>query len=224
MPRPETASELIHVTGREPAGVKLKVVSPEVLIALPSTISPVTAIRSTLIQSSLNTLRKRGHFERYLRLVSPQHKAALLESLAPEWLPLEVANAHYRACDELGLSTGELLEIGEDVGERIQGTFIGTLVRKARTVGLTPWVPLGQFERLWGRLIMGGAVGLTRTGPKDCSVDNRMLDLCQYDYFRAAFCGVVASGIKLGAGRAVTVRVSSAGHFAQRCVLTCSWV
>jgi hypothetical protein len=200
------------------------VVIPEVLIALPSAVSAVTSVRSTLIQSSLNTLRKRGHFERYLKLVSPVHKAALLESLAPEWLPLEVAVAHYTACDALELTSGELLEIGEDVGERIQGTFIGTLVRKARTVGLTPWVPLGQFQRLWERLMMGGGVSLTRTGPKDCSVDVRQLELCQYNYFRAAFCGVVASGIKLGAGKAVTVRVNSAGNFGQRCLLKCSWV
>jgi hypothetical protein len=199
-------------------------VEPEVLIALPGHVAPVTTIRSTLIQSSLNTLRKRGHFERYLGLVNPRHKAALLETLAPEWLPLEVAVAHYTACDALQLTSGELMEIGEDVGERIQGTFIGTLVRKARTVGLTPWVPLGQFQRLWERLITGGGVSLTRTGPKDCTVDCRMLELCQYNYFRAAFCGVIASGIKLGAGKAVTVRVHSAANFGQRCLFKCSWV
>lgn len=199
-------------------------VEPEVLIALPAAVKPVTSVRSTLIQSSLNTLRKRGHFERYLTLVSQQHKPALLETLAPEWLALEIAEAHYAACDALQLASNELLEIGEDVGERIQGTFIGTLVRKARTVGLTPWVPLGQFQRLLERLMMGGGVSLTRTGPKDCTIDCRMVGLCHFDYFRAAFCGVIASGIKLGAGKAVTVRMHSSGNFAQRCVFKCSWV
>jgi hypothetical protein len=199
-------------------------VEPEVLIALPGYVAPVTTIRSTLIQSSLNTLRKRGHFERYLGLVSPHHKATLLETLAPEWLPLEVAVAHYVACDALLLTSSELLEIGEDVGERIQGTFIGTLVRKARTMGLTPWVPLSQFQRLWERLITGGGVSLTKVGPKDCTVDCRMLELCRYNYFRAAFCGVITSGIKLGAGKAVTVRVHSNLNFGQRCVFKCSWV
>jgi hypothetical protein len=181
------------------------VVSSDVLIELPSHVGRVTAVRSTLIQSSLNTLRKRGYFERYLQLIDPRHRAALLETLAPEWLAMEVAHAHYTACDALALSTTELHEVGEDVGERIQGTFIGTLVRKARTVGLTPWALLGQFDRLWGRVMTGGAVGLTR-------------------YFRAAFCGVIASGIKLGAGRAVTVRVSSAARFGERCLFKCAWV
>jgi hypothetical protein len=48
--------------------------------------------------------------------------------------------------------------------------------------------------------------------------------LCEYAYFRAAFCGVIASGIKLGAGRAVSVRVSSVSNFGQRCTVKSSWV
>ena|SRR5688572_1581162 len=196
----------------------------ETLIALPSSVSPVTSIRSTLIQSSLNTLRKRGHFERYLERLDPRHRATLLETLAPEWLAVDVAIAHYAACDALALGAAELLEIGEDVGARIQGTFIATLVRKARTVGLTPWVPLAQFQRLWERLIQGGAVGVAKLGPKDCAVDIRLLPLCEYDYFRAAFCGVVASGIKLGAGRSVHVREQGVSAFGQRCVLKAAWV
>lgn len=194
------------------------------MVVLPPKVVPVSAVRSTLIQSSLNTLRKRGHFERYLATIDPQHKATLLETLAPEWLPIEAASAHYTACDALALSAAELQEIGEDVGERIQGTFLGTLVRKARSVGLTPWVLLGQFPRLWERLMQGGAVGLTKVGPKDCSVDIRGLGLNDFAYFRAAFCGVVASGIKLGAGKSVTVRAHGTGAYSQRCMLKCSWV
>ena len=197
---------------------------PETLIALPRVLGPVTGVRSTLIQSSLDTLRRRGHFERYLQVLEGRHRATLLESLAPEWLPLEAATAHYTACDALELSTTELMEIGEDVGTRIQGTFIGTLVRSARSVGLTPWVPLAQFQRLWERLMQGGGVSLTKTGPKDCSVEIRMQPLFEYTYFRTAFGGVIAAGIKLGAGKSVTVRAAGVGQYAQRAVLKASWV
>lgn len=199
-------------------------VDQEILIALPAVIDPVSAVRSTLIQSSLVTLKKRGHFEHYCRLVEPAFKAILLESLAPEWLSLDAASAHYRACDGLGLGATELLQIGQDVGERIQGTFVGTLVRRARTVGLTPWVVLNQTQRLWARLMTGGAVGLVRTGPKDCTADFRRLALCQYEYFRAAFCGVISSGVQLGAGKSATVRVGNCGNYAARCLFNCSWV
>ena len=108
--------------------------------------------------------------------------------------------------------------------DRWSAELLVALVRKARSVGLTPWVLLGQFPRLWERLMQGGAVGLTKVGPKDCSVDVRCLGLNDYAYFRAAFCGVVASGIKLGAGKAVSVRAHGTGAYGQRCILKCSWV
>ncbi|HEX7478625.1 MAG TPA: hypothetical protein VF331_12515 [Polyangiales bacterium] len=188
------------------------------------TVTPVTSVRSTLIQSSLTTLRQRSLFDRYVEIVDARYRATLLESLAPEWLAIDAARAHYEACDALALSSAELLQIGESVGERIQGTFLGTLSRKARMMGLTPWVLLAQFQRLWERLMQGGAVGLTKTGPKDCTVDIRRLPLCDYGYFRAAFCGVISSGIKLGAGKSVTVRVATTSGYSNRCVMKCSWV
>ena len=196
----------------------------ESIVDLPANIEPVTAVRSTLIQSSLNTLRNRGHFERYLEVVDPAFREAILGSLAPEWLPLAVGMAHYGACDALQLSPQELHEIGEDVGNRIQGTFIGTLVRRARTMGLTPWVPLAQFGRLWERLIQGGGAGVTKVGPKDAQIDFRLLTLARFAYFRVGFCGVIASGIKLGAGRAVNVKVVELREPEVRMRIKAQWV
>ncbi|HEX5657010.1 MAG TPA: hypothetical protein VFX59_07430 [Polyangiales bacterium] len=196
----------------------------EVLIPVATVISPLTGVRSTLIQSSLHTLRVRGHFERYLQLVDPACKASLLESLAPEWLNPTLAHAHYAACDALELGADELLSIGEAVGDRIQGAFIGTLVRRARAIGLTPWVMIPQFGRLRERLLLGGSMQVNKVGPKDITVDMRVLPLCEYAYFRAAFCGVVGTVIKLGAGRSVVVRIANSSGFAKRCVFRCSWV
>lgn len=196
----------------------------ECVIALPSSIRPVTAVRSTLIQSSLTTLKEHGYFERYLAELNTRHRDTILQSLAPEWLPLDVAVAHYGACDALRLSNDQLLSVGESVGNRIQGTFIATLLKRARSIGLTPWVPFGQFDRLWQRLMQGGAVALYKKGPKDASIDVRNLPLARFTYFRAAFCGVIASGAKLGAGRAVSVRISDAREVETRLVFTVSWV
>lgn len=196
----------------------------ESIVELPANIAPITAVRSTLIQSSLNTLRTRGHFDRYLQVLDPNFREAILGSLAPEWLPVAVAMAHYGACDALQMSQHELHEIGEDVGNRIQGTFIGTLVRRARTVGLTPWVPLAQFGRLWERLIQGGGAAVTKVGPKDAQVDFHLLTLARFAYFRVAFCGVIASGIKLGAGRAVNVKVVDLRNPEVRMRIKAEWV
>lgn len=184
----------------------------------------VVSVRSTLIQSSLNTLRLRGHFDRYCALIDPAHKATILETLAPEWLPIATGIAHYAACDGLRLSGQELINVGEDVGTRIQGTFIGTMVRRARTIGLTPWVLMGQFERLYERLLQGGGVAIYQLGPKDVRIEIHGLPLSRFEYFRMAFCGVISSGIKLGSGRAVSVKVSEMRAPEQRLTFRAAWV
>lgn len=196
----------------------------ECLIALPASLVVVNQVRSTLVQSSLNALRTQGHFARYEANLNSQFRERILGSLGPEWLPLSAAEAHYQACEDLALSPEEIQRMGEDVGDRIQGTFLGTLVRKARVVGLTPWLLLGQFERLWERLMTGGGVALYKSGPKDARVEICGLPLARFAYFRSAFCGVISTGIKLGAGRAVNVRVSGSRDFDQRLVFKAAWV
>jgi hypothetical protein len=198
-------------------------VSLEVLISLPETLQPVSAVRSTLIQSSLESLRNRGHFDRYLKLVDPRFRERILGTIAPEWLDVGLALAHYEACDALALGHEELIEIGEAVGERIQGTFVAMIVRRARVLGLTPWVPLAQLQRLWDRLITGGGVSLVRTGPNEARVEVCLLPLAQFGYFRGGFSGVISSAIKLGAGRNVNIRVLPSVQYEQRCVFRCSW-
>ena len=155
-----------------------------------------THVRSTLIQSSLNSLRETGHFDRYIALLDPVYKDAVLHTLAPTWLPLEVGVAHYGACDALKLDPHQLREIGERVGDRIQGTFLKTLTRGVRAVGITPWTLLNHFDRLWSRLFQGGSVELTRTGPKDATIEICGAVIPRFEYFRVGFSGVVRNGFK----------------------------
>jgi hypothetical protein len=198
-------------------------VSVEVLIPLPETMRPVSAVRSTLIQSSLASLRNRGHYDRYLKLVDPHLRERIVETIAPEWLDMDVARAHYEACEALALGQEEVLEIGEGVGERIQGTFIATSVRRTRVLGLTPWEPLAQQQRLWDRLMTGGGIGLVRTAPNEARVELCLLPLAQYAFFRGSFSGTISAAIKLGAGRNVNIRVLPSVRHEQRCVFRCSW-
>lgn len=196
----------------------------ECLIAAPSPLDPVTHVRSTLIQSSLNSLRELELFDLYLKQLDPSYRDDILGSLAPEWLPVEMALAHYRACDDLELSPEEMHRIGQHVGDRIQGTFLGTLVRRARILGLNPWLPLNHFERLWSRLMTGGGIALYKVGPKDARIEVYRLPLARFPYFRHAFCGVISGGIKLGAGKAVTVKIEDATAFEERLVFHAMWV
>src|SRR5258708_15872236 len=85
------------------------------LVPLPAPrnrIANATHFRSTWITASQGTLRTRGLRDRYEALVAPEHRDVLLNIIAGEWLPMEIARAHYTACDRLGLPSDELLEIG----------------------------------------------------------------------------------------------------------------
>jgi len=151
---------------------------------------PASQFRSTWIVSSLQSLRERGHFERYLAGLAA-HKAEILECVAGTWLPLRVAHAHYAACDALRLATEEQLAMGRAVGGRAQGSILQTAAKAARGAGVTPWTILPQFDRLWRRGANGGVIAVTKTGPKEARVEIVGCALFDVDYFRNAFRGVL---------------------------------
>lgn len=196
----------------------------EVIIPHTDPIRPATHVRSTLIQSSLATLKTLGHYERYLSHVDPAQREEIVGTIAPSWLPIHVGVAHYRACDALGLSGAELLTIGETVGDRMQGAFMETLTRAARAMGVTPWLLLKRFDVLWGRLLQGGSIELTKEGLKDLTIEVRAARLPQFEYFRTAFCGVVKAGFKYVGVRTAYVRITSWDEARDRFVMRAAWV
>ena len=115
---------------------------PEVIVpfALPREKLPLaTQVRSTLVASSLRSVRGHGFYDRYVALLDPGWRDAVLHAVAGVWLPLAAGVAHYKACDALGVSPAEQMEIGREVGDRIQGTFLASMVRVAKGAGVTPW-------------------------------------------------------------------------------------
>ncbi|MDB4987942.1 MAG: hypothetical protein JWN04_3120 [Myxococcaceae bacterium] len=197
--------------------------SSKIIIAHVSGTRGATQIRSTVLQSSVSSLRERGHFERWLTLVDLQYRATIVESLAPSWLPIEVALAHYTACEALMLPQTEQSAMGAAVGDRIQGTFLGTLMKSARAAGFNPMVLLSQFDRLYARLFQGGSVQLTQTGPKDMDIELRGNALCDYSYFRMAFAGVVRAGILLAGVRSSYVKPVRFNQATSTYVMHASW-
>jgi hypothetical protein len=170
------------------------------------------------------SLRQRGHFERWLALVDPLHRATIVESLAPSWMPIEVAIAHYAACEALDLSHAEQVAMGGAVGDRIQGSFLTTLMKSARAAGYNPLVLLSQFDRLYARLYQGGSVQLTQTGPKDAEVEVRGMQTTRFPYFRIAFTGVVRAGILFSGVRVGYVKQGTYGAASDTLVMHASWV
>jgi hypothetical protein len=173
-------------------------------------VPPVTRLRSTLLTTSLKSIRERGHGARYLAMLPTRHHDTIRASIAGVWLPIDVGCAHYEACDALGLSPEEQLEIGREVGLKIQGTFLGTMVKLAKAAGVTPWICLEQYQRLWDRLVVGGAVAIAKLGPKEAHLECHNLPLARVPYFRTAFRGVNAASCGLFCSRVYVEEITSA--------------
>lgn len=150
-----------------------------------------THVRSTLLSSSVQTLRELGHFERYSALMPPTERELILLTLAPTWLPMSVAETHYGACEALKLADSEVERMGQAVSQRFMGTFLQTFVRSSRSVGGSPWVPIKQYGRLWARIWQGGSVRVLEQGPKDAVIESHGLSVARGRYFSHAYMGVI---------------------------------
>ncbi len=166
----------------------------QVFLPLPTArhlVPPTTRIRSTLVMSSLKTLREENLFALYQSNLEPLHRDTILELATPCWLPIEVGLAHYAACNELGLPPSRVLEIAQRVSTRAHGTFLGVALGLARGIGVTPWTALAQMRPVWERAFDGGAVSATKLGDNDARIEIVAWPCARIEYCRLAFRGLV---------------------------------
>jgi hypothetical protein len=163
-------------------------VGEQVLVPV-STPAPLRRVRSTLLVASLRRVREIGREADYLRALPIEHRAAIVESVAGTWLPTSVAVAHYEACESLGLTDAQQIEVGRTVGERLRGTLLGAVVRMAKEGGVTPWAVIPHFPRFWSRLFEGSALLGWRIGPKEARIECVAMPLVGVRYFRNALRG-----------------------------------
>jgi hypothetical protein len=176
-------------------GALLEREGEEVVLRFPAdraTITPATHYRSTWLFSSLEALRERGHFDEYRRHLR-SHQETILSTLVGVWLPMDVARAHYDACESLRLTEAEQVAMGEAVSGRMRGTLLSTAVKAARGAGVTPWTVIPQLARISRRGANGGGAAVFKLGPKEARLEFVGLELFDVAYFRHAFRGVLLS-------------------------------
>jgi hypothetical protein len=179
---------------------------PDVLVQFPAPrprLGACTEARSTLITLSLDAIRQRDCLAQYLRHLPACYRDDLLSSVAGVWLPLHLAKAHYQAVDALGFSTAEATAIGRTVGDRINGTLLGMMVKMAAEAGVTPWFILSNTGKLYERIFRGGGgTSIVRLGPKDALAEVVGVPLVAIPYFRAAMRGMFQAACELVCRRA----------------------
>ncbi len=197
----------------------------EWVVALPhprSEIADATHFRSTWLTASRATLTERGYGARYDANLDPTLRDAVLGAVPGTWLPMDVAFAHYQACDRLELGTDELLEIGRAATRRANPTTLSIASRVAQGVGVTPWTMLEQLDRLFARTSQGGAIGVARLGPKEARIEVHGFPLCALRYNRVTMRGILNAFVELFCTKSYAKEVSSITS-ARRIAYRLSW-
>ena len=183
----------------------------------------LTAVRGAVIASSLKALRTRGLMERYFALLDPAYGDRMRAMIASTWLPLDVAVAHYHACDALALDRETAEDIGRDAGRFANQNVLSTLVKLGKEMGVTPWTALARTNQIMARSWQGSTCGVFKLGPKEARFEWIGQTLAVIPYIRVGFAGFTQGLLSLFAKR-VFVR-----ELPQYCSSTtlgyrCSWV
>ena len=178
--------------------------------------------RSTWLSSSIVSLRAHGDYDRYLTLLSPAYRGEIESLVAGTWLPIEVAVAHYEACGALGLTRSEIAERSLQVTRQVHHTVLATALRLAREAGASPWTIYAKLDRLWERIFQGGAVAVTKQGPKEAIVEVVKWRCAAVPYCRTAMPSVVAAVTEMFCRKAYATDVTRDQTDSLK--LRCSWV
>jgi hypothetical protein len=173
---------------------------PDAVLDFPcerASVRDATHFRSTWLTSSIAALRERGFGERYEHALDNGYRERVLTAVAGMWLPMDIAAAHYEACERLDLTPAELLDLGTAAMNRAHGTTLAFAVRLARGAGATPWTILAQADRFWERTCKGGAIGVFKLGPKEARIEEIGFPLARFRYNRVTMRGIVTAVVSL---------------------------
>ena len=179
----------------------------QILIPHDKEFMPLTAVRNTVIQASLVELREAGYYERYVQHIDPASLQELTSNLAPSWVPIDLADAHYQACDAMTLTGEELHRIGQAVGVRVRQTSIVVADKRTSSAPVDVWTIVDQLHRVWKRVYQGGSVQIVKLGPRDELIEIRGNSLYRHSYFRFASLAAVTAAHEAVGARIVFNRI-----------------
>jgi hypothetical protein len=183
-----------------------------------------TAVRGTVLTSSLAALAETGLEGAYFARLPAGHHVAIRTVVAQSWAPMELAMAHYGTLDALPDGRAQAAQLGRRVSDRTQGSYIRTVVQGLRAAGaVDPITVLGRLQAALDRLLLGCTAAVYQVGPKDCRVEIHGVPLARFEYVRIGWSGMLEAGLSMLA-RKVYVLPDRARSHATLAVLNVSWV
>jgi hypothetical protein len=193
-------------------------------LPVPNQLTIVSQVRGTLLIASRAQVRASGRFDDYESRLSPPTRKHLEGALASSWLPIDLAEEHFQAIDQLKIPDSEVLALTSAVARQVQGVLLTTLSKMARTGGLTPWAVVPLSGKVWDRLFVGGALGIAREGPKDALVVVAGHPLIRSRYHRLGFGQHLTNAVHFCVGKRAHVRVRHVDLAQARAEFLVQWV
>lgn len=194
----------------------------DVVVHYQSPVGPgLTAIRGVMLMSYVERLKDRGHLERYSAALSETDRTRLTYITAMSWVPVDLAAAHFAACDALGLGELELIEQGGESARSMGPAMLGTLLR---AVGTSPLTALSALGRVWDRIHQGGVCVAIHTGPKDLYIEQQGNPLSGSRFYRLSGQGFYKSLAELFCARAYVKATRPMQRDGRAFAVTISWV
>lgn len=158
----------------------------------------VNAVRGSLMVANHKLLKAAGHFERYLKLLPPEHHEIANATLAASWVPAEHNLIHCQTVDALQLTERELQQMGEMLGAHILDSLFAPLLRTARNSGAEAvWMALKSGDRVFGRVYQGGGCTVIQKGPKDAVFEVHGMPFASSGVFRMQHTAFLRGAIML---------------------------
>jgi hypothetical protein len=155
---------------------------------------PVDAVRGFVFLSGLRWMEKQGVAARFRKILDADVEKEVVTLTTSQWVPLDISLKAYAACDALGLSMDEQIDLGRAVSRANNGVVIETLTRLIGKV-VSPWTALGHLDRVWQRSNRGGAVAVYKLGERMARLEFWQVPLAQSPFFVTSMRGAIAVGL-----------------------------
>jgi hypothetical protein len=162
----------------------------EILVPHDPSRGPVKAVRRMLIHSSIDEIRELGLYERYCSLIDPATLAAITDLIGPGWLPVKLALAHYRTCDDLQIRDEDAEAVGARAGGKMQEALLVAAAKRTEPGAASgPWNSIAAFSRMGRRVFEGGSTQYVKLEAKKLRVESVGNPLFAIRYYRVAHVG-----------------------------------